>query len=174
MTTQFNFRELFREFTPQFVASVTSLLVGFALTLAGVIWLVKTAFFVIAAAEAPGVVAQIEEHPNSSEWDLTFTFSDAEGKAHTAQTSLLWYKSPPSTWRPPPIEAGDAVTVLYDHSAPEDAKVDSFGALWARPLFTLGLGLFFTIGGYVFLLALGFGAKRQKRAQNPAALNLPQ
>jgi hypothetical protein len=141
---------------------VTPLLVGLLITFAGAIWLVRTAVFIMGAAEAPGVITKIEPSRNSgSAWDLTFTFSDAEGMVHTAQT---WFMSLNTR---PAIKAGDGVTVIYDRSAPKHAEVDSFATLWLAPVSFLGLGLFFVGGGYVILLA-GRLTSRYQREQMTA------
>ena len=150
---QHTFRQLIAVFTP--------LLIGIPITFVGAIWLVITAIFIMRASEAPGVVTKIDQRHDSSQWDLTFTFSDAEGIAYTAQTSFM----SPTTC--PAMNAGDSVTILYVRTAPEHAKVHSFATLWLEPLFFLGLGSFFVAGGYLLVLAVRFTA-RQRRAQIPA------
>jgi hypothetical protein len=45
------------------------------------------------------------------------------------------------------------VRVLYDPSAPQQAKIDSFATLWMGSLFYLGVGAVFGIGGGVLFFA---------------------
>lgn len=55
----------------------------------------------------------------------------------------------------PSYRRGERVTVLYRPQAPQDARIDSFGGLWAGSLITGGMGFLFTLvtGGFWFVRA---------------------
>jgi Protein of unknown function (DUF3592) len=141
-----------------FVGAAPSLLIGILLTLIGSVWLARTAVFAAGAAEAPGVVTRMEHVPNSSEWDLTLTFADADGAVHTPQTVFM------DTYCRPIKCPGDHLIVLYDPSAPDRVEVQLFETFWFRPLFYLALGLLFTAGGCFCLFALRFAARTRGNA----------
>jgi hypothetical protein len=61
------------------------------------------------------------------------------------------------------VKVGDEVTVLYDPDTPEHAEVSTFATLWFAPLFLVAFGLFFAVGGYLFLLAMRFAARHQQQ-----------
>lgn len=53
---------------------------------------------------------------------------------------------------PPSYEVGERVRVLYDESAPDKARIDSFMSMWSLVLILGGLGcVFFFIGFGLFL-----------------------
>jgi hypothetical protein len=55
----------------------------------------------------------------------------------------------------PSYRRGERVTVLYLPQSPQDARIDSFGGLWAGPLITGAMGILFTMigGGFWFVRA---------------------
>lgn len=59
----------------------------------------------------------------------------------------------------PSYRRGERVSVLYHPRAPQDARIDSFGGLWAGPLITLIVGFVFTG------IAGGFWIVRARRAK---------
>jgi hypothetical protein len=64
---------------------------------------------------------------------------------------------------PPAFEIGEAVSVLYDPVAPQEARIDTFFQLWFGALILGGIGLVFTlIGGGGSLVALRSRAKAER------------
>lgn len=62
-----------------------------------------------------------------------------------------------SSWgsRPAPYRRGDAVTVLYQASDPNGARIEAFFSLWGASLITGGLGSVFLILAIVLLKVAG-------------------
>jgi len=114
---------------------------GGLIVVVGLIWLVKTAGFVMHAAKAPGTVIAMERNTSSkggSTYTPIFIFPDASGVVHTQRAS---FGSSSYTFEP-----GEKVTVLYDVSAPKRSEIDSFQTVWLGPLIFTGFGLVF--GGF--------------------------
>ncbi len=132
--------------------------IGVLITILGVIWVATTASFLSRAARAPGVVSEMERSTSSEGGAVfypVFTFTDGAG---TAQTQRSSYGS--STYK---LQSGDAVTVLYDPSDPEHARIDSFQTLWLGPLAITGFGLLF--GGFACFW-LSFATRAVKQMQD--------
>jgi hypothetical protein len=115
--------------------------IGGLITLAGLIWLVRTAVFVNQAAKVPGQIISMESSDGAkggSVYHAVFKFNDSAGIAHTQRSS-----SGSSNYS---FEAGETVTVLYDPTTPKKSEIDSFQTLWRSPLAFTGFGLLF--GGF--------------------------
>jgi hypothetical protein len=64
---------------------------------------------------------------------------------------------------PPAFEIGEAVSVLYDPAAPEEARIDSFFQLWFGAVILGGIGLvFIVIGGTGSIVAARSRAKPER------------
>lgn len=127
-------------------------LIGVGLLAITAISLWQTQHFIRTSARASGRVADLEYHAGPAGrgggrggFVTVFTFADSSGQAHTARTS---------DWQNPPThQIGDAVTVLYQPTNPEAAKIESFSTLWILPTFLGFFGLAFTIIGAVAFVA---------------------
>lgn len=125
------------------------------LTLAGLILFLRTAWFIHQATRAPAQIIALDHvdpggQSNSAHSVLpVFTYTDAAGVTHPGRaafaSSLFSYR------------IGDRITVLYDPTSSEPARIDSFVILWLGPTLLTGLSLFF---GGVF----GFLGWREARA----------
>lgn len=138
------------------------ILIGSLTAIAGLIWLFRTATFVMRASKAPGTVIEMERSTSSkggSIYNPIFTFTDASGIVHTQRTST---GSSSYTFEP-----GEKVGVLYDSAAPKHSAIDSFHTVWLAPLFITGFGLIF--GGFAsFWLFLATRAMRLEKEKNAA------
>lgn len=115
--------------------------VGVLIAVAGFIWLINTAVFVVMASKAPGVIVKVEKGEKTKH--PIFTFTAADGIRHTQRakgdSGFSYY--------------GDAIEVVYDGAVPKDSKIDSFRTLWLWPTFVAGFGLIWVgITGYWLLI----------------------
>lgn len=122
-----NFRAVCRAF----------LLLSGLVTLAGLIWLVRTAAFVAGATRASGAIIALKEEPavdrSSTNYFPLFVFSDSSGTIHTQ-------RSYPNV-TVAAFEPGQKIVVLYSPNSPEHSKIDSAKTLWFGPLLCTGGGL---------------------------------
>ncbi len=112
---------------------------------------VRTAMFVSRATEAKGVVTALTQINDSSEWELGFSFTAADGVAHAVETTFMSPRTCPA------LRVGDEVVVLYDRDAPSQAAVRSFATLWFKYIFFLAIGVFFLGGGAIMALVARLG-----------------
>ncbi|WP_286762476.1 MULTISPECIES: DUF3592 domain-containing protein [Rhodopirellula] len=120
------------------------LLAGCSL-LASLIATVLTADFLRDAKRTTGTVVELDATTNA-EGDLlfkpTFTFA-ANGRDYSVEAF--------GRVSPSPGEIGDRVDVLYDPTAPSNARIDTFSYTWLIPFVTFVLGCVF--GAIHFALA---------------------
>ena len=134
----------------------SSLVIGSVIAIAGLVWVVKTASFVMRAAEAPGKIVKIDRNTDwngSAIYQPVFKFIDASGLVHTRRTS---FGSSICTF-----ELGEKIAVLYDPSKPTNCNIDSFQSVWLEPLLLSGFGLLF--GGFAcfWLLIVARSTRRE-------------
>lgn len=64
-----------------------------------------------------------------------FTFTDRSGVSHKGRILSGTTSSH--------LKSGDTIPVLFDPSAPEDSRIDTFGGIWSGPLAVTGFGILF-------------------------------
>jgi hypothetical protein len=92
------------------------------------------------AVHATGVIVAMEppENPSAEESRRpglapVFRFRDSSGKEHTVKTTLYLY---PAAYR-----VGEEVPVVFQASAPDEARIYDFISLWGLPMILLILAL---------------------------------
>ena len=115
----------------------TWLLLSGLVTIAGLIWLVRTTTFVAGAARASGAIIALKEERavdgSSTNYFPLFIFSDSSGTIHTQRSYPNVTVSD--------FERGQKIVVLYRPNSPEHSKIDSAKTLWFGPLLCTGGGL---------------------------------
>lgn len=86
---------------------------------------------------------QFRSHPGHPSYLPVFTFAGVDGRSYTVTAEVA---SPALTYR-----IGQQVTVHYEESHPERARIDSFLDLWGFEIFHAATGFFFT---FLMLVAL--------------------
>jgi hypothetical protein len=121
------------------VLTVTFVIVGIGLLVAGTVITLQTRSFIASAIATDGKVVGLEPSNsgtrNKTTYFTVFAFKDAAGQTHTIRTT--------SSQNPPPFQVGSEITVLYPVGLPESARIKSFSTLWLIPtfFFVIGFGL---------------------------------
>ena len=106
--------------------------------------------------ETTGVVESLVNHGyqsparagTTSSTAPTIRYHDAAGHAYSFTVSA-------AATRPASYSVGEPVTVYYDPARPCDAQLHGFLAQWMGPAIALGIGLVFSLLGWVCIAALG-------------------
>jgi hypothetical protein len=138
------------------------ILIGAVTTAVGAVWLASRFLFLVGAVPAHGVVERVEQRADSSMWHARFTFSDLEGRRHTAETSFL------SPTLCPSITVGNSVPVRYARNNPDDALIVTAATLWFGPGMLVALGVFFLTGGRLVRFVAQMTAARKFRRAGEA------
>jgi hypothetical protein len=121
------------------------LLVGFALSIFGLLMLGQSALRIIKWKTGFGNIVRYKTHYSDGQkyyfpyvsyttsWGESFTFESQQGRGTKNR------------------KENKRVSVLYNPSNPEDAQIKSWSNLWMFPSFILGLSSAFIIGGMVEL-----------------------
>jgi hypothetical protein len=125
-----------------------------------------TQSFIDRAETVQGEVIELERSRSSSDPSVVFypivRFSPATGQQRT-------FRSPVGS-SPPAYAVGESVSILYDRTNPDDARIDSFWFLWLLPTITGGIGIvFFLVGGGLLIGRLLMA----RRARNVRAHGTP-
>jgi Protein of unknown function (DUF3592) len=121
--------------------------------------------FAHAAIHTTATVVEMREQTDNDGnifYAPTFRFRDSAGVQHTVSSAVG--ESPPA------YHVGDKVPVLYIRSDPQDARIDSFGQVWALPILAaIGGSIFLLIGLIVLFLPKIIGRRGGQAPQAPAA-----
>ena len=150
------------------VFGALSLISAFTLLALGASCYNRAANFKKIAVEAQGSVIELKEGSSGASNSHTvfypvIRFADKAGQEHTLYSRTGRY--------PPKYAVGDHVSVLYNPANPNDAKVNSFAALWSMTLI-LGIlgGPDLLIGLFLFFgvpLILRRAERRAAKANSP-------
>ena len=125
------------------ITSVVFLLLGAGMLYGGLHLYRTTQEFVAGAATASGTVVELDRR-TSNNGDYTYApvveFSTPDGKDFRFVSS--------ASSSPPAFARGEVVRVLYTPANPAEARIDSFGQLWAGGLILAGLGATFFLAGF--------------------------
>ena len=124
----------------------TWLLVGGLGTLTvGVGIAVYTSVFLLRSVATKGTVVRLlpveDNEAGTINYAPVFSFTSEDGQNHTIRSGV--------TSDPPEFDEGEVVRVLYIRSNPTGAKIGSFLQLWFAAIIFSGLGMFFSVLGYL-------------------------
>lgn len=121
--------------------------IGLGLLLGAAAVYSHTASFVSRASRAHGTVTAMlpqRSSSNGTTYKPVVRFELAGGQMEFADSVSS---------NPPAYQVGEAVSVLYLESSPNDAKIDSFMSLWFLPTLLGGMGaIFLALGGGLILV----------------------
>lgn len=149
---------LILHFTLVRIIAAAFIVQGALIMLAGLIWLANTVWFVYHAVEVPGTIVEIERVADAEDCPAdypVFSFVDVLGVSHKQRTTVgsALYS----------FEPDEKISVLYDPSAPEHAKIDSFMTVWLGPGLITVFGLMFgSFAGVFYFLATYLTRQRQR------------
>jgi hypothetical protein len=103
--------------------------VGIIIVLADCFWLIKISKFISTASSAQGVVVRL--NAGGSHPQVKFTTKEGREISYPQNGLVFGYKS------------GDKVKVMYNSQHPQNAEIDTFGALWGFPVLLFILGVSF-------------------------------
>jgi len=124
----------------------TFLLIGAAMLVGAGVLYVNTWSFLADAVRTEGTVIAFDavRSRGSTTYRPIVRFNGPNGAVEFAS---------PVSSNPPVYKTNEAVTVLYQSAAPNDARIESFFQLWFGVVIAGGLGtVFSSIGGVMFLL----------------------
>jgi Protein of unknown function (DUF3592) len=157
-----------RIFSPRilFISACWMFPAGFVLLGLAAFFTWRTSNFIQRSQAAAGIVTALKpvtRTDSDSNSDITyapvFSFKAADGKAYSVTSH--------ASSDPPGFDVGDEVTVLYDPSNPQQARIDTFWQLWAVPVVLGSIGTFFFIIASVFVFAFRALARRAALATPP-------
>ena len=128
-------------------------LIGAGMLVCAVMSYSSTVAFIERATEATGTVIDLERSrsSDSTTYYPVVVFEDIRGRE-------IEFRSRSGS-NPPSFNRGERVSVFYEPSAPESARINSFFSLWGLPMILGGMGLVFgAIGGGMLL----FGWKKSR------------
>lgn len=128
-------------------------LIGAGMLVGAVMSYSSTVSFIERATEASGTVIDLERSrsSDSTTYYPVVVFEDIRGRE-------IEFRSRSGS-NPPSFSRGERVSVFYEPSAPESARINSFFSLWGLPMILGGMGLVFgAIGGGMLL----FGWKKSR------------
>lgn len=112
-------------------------LIGAGLLIGAMMSYINTSKFIERASETVGTVIDVERSRSSD--STTFypvvVFEDANGREVEIRSR--------SGSNPPAFSRGETVSVLYESTTPESARINTFFSLWGLPIILGGLGLVF-------------------------------
>lgn len=112
-------------------------LIGAGLLIGAMMSYINTSKFIERASETVGTVIDLERSRSSD--STTFypvvVFEDANGREVEFRSR--------SGSNPPAFSRGETVSVLYESTTPESARINTFFSLWGLPIILCGLGLVF-------------------------------
>jgi uncharacterized protein (UPF0333 family) len=119
------------------------LAVGVVLIAVGVPFFLKARQFNATALHASGKILQLERQATGKDVSFfpVFSFKDQAGAEHVIHSRVG-----SSHFN---YDVGDTVEVLYPANDPEQAKLNSFFALWVWPILFGGVGLIISIVGFL-------------------------
>lgn len=121
------------------------LVTGLGALAVGLGFAVYTGIFLSRSISAPGRVVRLEPRTNPDDGSVNylpvFTFTASNGHAYTIAASVAS--------DPPEFEEGQEIRVLYLRSNPQSARVATPRQLWFVTLVLSGLGIFFSVLGYL-------------------------
>lgn len=114
--------------------------IGCAAIVGGLIWMMRTAYFLKEALKTPG---QVIAMPRTGGWRDTryypiFVFTNDAGVVLTQRSRINFE---PEVFKPP-----QSVTVIYEPSKPDEARIETFRGLWLMPVLMIGWGLLCVLG----------------------------
>lgn len=106
----------------------------------------STSSFIDRAVETEGVVVDLilSRSSDSSAYYPVVVFQDSNGREVEFQSN--------SGSNPAPYNRGERISVLYETSAPERARINGFFSLWGAAMIVGGLGLAFALVGGAMLV----------------------
>lgn len=131
--------------------------VGALLVIVGIFLLARSAVVSMQYSKTSGQVLSIERSESvqgGTVFHPVFKFTDVGGIVHTQRASFG------SSFLA--MEPGDRVSVLFEASKPERARINSFQSLWFGPLALIGFGLVFSGFAYLWLFLLRSIARVQQ------------
>lgn len=150
-----NFNTHSRAFTKK--ASIINkvfLVIGIGMLIGSFFMYSNTKEFLNSAIETEGVVTELVRSKSSDSvtYRPIFEFKTKEGNTVEITSSVA--SNPPSYSR------GEKVDVLYQESAPEKAKINSFFSLWGATLIVAVIGLVFLL---IAVVTIVFGLLKNKK-----------
>jgi hypothetical protein len=115
------------------LVKVLVIVIGLGLILAAAGVAVSVRSFTRKAATAEGVVVRL--NAGGSHPQIEFTTGSGQKVSYPQGGLICCYR------------AGERVRVLYETDRPNDARLNTFGALWFTPLILLLVGTFLVLGG---------------------------
>lgn len=130
------------------------LVIGIGMLIGSFFMYSNTKEFLNSAIETEGVVTELVRSHSSDSimYRPIFEFKTQEGKTVEITSSVA--SNPPSYSR------GEKIDVLYQESAPEKAKINSFFSLWGATLIVGVIGLVFLL---IAVFTLVFGLLKNKK-----------
>lgn len=132
-------------------------LVGLAMLVAALVWYQNTRAFMAAAVRTQGTVIDLiaVRSDDSTTYRPVVRFEDSEGRTVEFSSS--------SSSNPPRYARGEAVSILYRPTDPQDAEIDGYFSLWGGQTILAALGsVFLLIGGGIII------GQRAKRLRDEA------
>ena len=163
METEIENRERYRVFR----------LVGMIFLLVSVVLLVACGLtarysrnFAASAERAEGTVIDLSRSTGKSQGNSVYHPVVSYRTAQGEEIEFI------SSWgsRPAPYRRGAKVTVLYDAAEPQEARIESFFALWGASVITGGLAVVFGLLGLMLRL---FGGRAERRVKVSALDTTP-
>ncbi len=112
------------------------------------------------ASRADGTVVDLEEGPSMSGGSVRSRAMYYPVVEYTTATGERVRFRGATASRPPAFDRGEAVTVLYEPSQPEKAKINALSELWFIPLVSGGIGTLFILMGGCPLLYMALSRRR--------------
>jgi len=141
-------QQLIEQLRRQKRLGIRALLLGVVLMLIGIPFFVQSWRFNASAIRAAGKIVQLEQLHGGKDASYipVFSFVDQAGGSHVIHSRLGSSH--------PRYAVGDVVGVLYPANDPEQARLNSFFALWLWPIVFGGAGLLLVVAG----ILLWYGA----------------
>lgn len=138
--------------------AIVFLLIGLGMLCGGGYWAIQTKGFLEKAVLGEGIVVELvqSQSSDSTTYAPIVHFTTEDGRKIEFVSSC--------SSNPPAYSIGQKVSVRYDRTHPEKAKIDGFFSLWGGPLILLILGMGFSLFG------VGFFAFQRIQAQRIAHL----
>lgn len=114
--------------------------------------------FAASAERAEGTVVDLSRSSGKSQGDTVYYPVVSYRTAQGEEVEFI------SSWgsRPAPYRRGAKITVLYDAAEPQEARIESFFALWGASVITGGLATVFGLLGLMLRLFAGRAERRLK------------
>ncbi len=129
---------------------------GLAMLIGAYLLFTNTQDFVETAVTTEGIVVELvrSSSNDSTVYHPAIEFSTQDG-------TIVEFTSSAGT-NPPSYSRGEVVTVLYQESSPEQAKIEGFFTLWGATTIVGIIGAGFLLIGVIMMLIMRSNAKKLK------------